>query len=246
LQQAGAGLAAVGTAGLILRADARPTVTVSAKEVGRILIQMGPPPKEAIIAKGELKKITPVSFGPMYKQGAPFRAKLCPPFEPGTPFVMTGRAWAFDTKRPLAGVVLDIWHVDHQGNYSAGDGDFKNRGRLVTTEAGYYEFESIRPVPYQPNASQAPNFWRCAHFHLFAVCPGYKQLVTEIHFQDDPRRTDPMYRPENAIAAEKRVVNGKTVEMATFDIVLERDPGSKLALGSSRAIRFRNLMALAL
>jgi hypothetical protein len=51
--------------------------------------------------------------------------------------------------------------------------------------------------------------------------------VTEIHFKDDPRKTDPMYRPENAIAAERHTLNGKTFETGVFDIVLERDTDSK-------------------
>ena len=227
LKKTGFGLAAAGSAGLILRADARPTLSsLSETESERVLIQMGPPPKE-VVSAGELKKVTPMPYGPFYKQGAPFRAKLCPPFEPGTPFVMTGRVWAIDTRRPLPGVVLDLWHVDHEGKYSSGDGDFKNRGRLVTTETGYYEFESIRPIPYQPNSSDA-NFWRCAHFHVLAACPGYKTLVTEIQFQDDPKRKmDQMFQPSLAVAVERQSVNGRKIESAVFDIVLERETDAK-------------------
>jgi protocatechuate 3,4-dioxygenase beta subunit len=222
-QRSGLGLAAAG-AGLVLRADARPTPTiVNAEESNRVLIQMAPPPKVEITAKGELKKVTPQPYGPFYKQGAPFRGKLCGPGEPGTTFVLTGRVWALDTKRPLPGVVLDFWHVDVQEKYSDGVSDFRNRGRLVSSEAGYYELEGIRPIPYRPNPAGAPDFWRCAHFHLLAVCPGYQPLVTEIHFQDDPKKSDPMYRAENALAVEKRAVNGKSFETGVFDIVLERD-----------------------
>jgi hypothetical protein len=53
-----------------------------------------------------------------------------------------------------------------------------------------------------------------------AVRPGYKTLVTEIHFKDDAKRNDPMFRVENAIAPERRTVNGVTFETAVFDIVL--------------------------
>src|SRR5262245_41896866 len=105
-QQSSFGLAAVG-ATLTLRDDALPTLTIAnAEETNRILIQMAPPPKVEITAKGELKKVTPQPYGPFYKQGAPFRGKLCLPGEPGTTFVLTGRVWALDTKRPLPGVVL--------------------------------------------------------------------------------------------------------------------------------------------
>jgi protocatechuate 3,4-dioxygenase beta subunit len=119
-------------------------------------------------------------------------------------------------------VVLDIWHVDTHEKYSDGVTDFRNRGRLVSSESGSYEVESIRPIPYRPNPSNS-NFWRCAHFHLLAVSPGYKPLVTEIHFKEDPKMSDSMYRPENAIAPEKRTLNGSSFETGVFDIVLERE-----------------------
>lgn len=226
LAQSGLGLA--GATGLILRADALPTPMIgSAEETNRVLIQMAPPPKVEITPNGELKKVTPQPYGPFYKPGAPFRGKLSLPGEPGTTFVLTGRVWAFDTKRPLPGVVLDFWHVDAQEKYSDGVSDFRNRGRLVSSETGAYELESIRPIPYRPNAAGNPDFWRCAHFHLLAVSPGYQPLVTEIHFQDDPQKKDPMYRAENAIAAEKRTVNGRSFETGVFDIVLEREKSTR-------------------
>jgi protocatechuate 3,4-dioxygenase beta subunit len=106
--------------------------------------------------------------------------------------------------------------------YSDGTTDFRNRGRLISSETGLYELESSRPIPYRPNPTGAPEFWRCAHFHLLAVCPGYQPLVTEIHFVGDPKKSDPMYRIENAITVEERNVNGKSFQTGAFDIVLER------------------------
>lgn len=228
LGQTALGLAGLTGAGLVLRAGTTPTpATVTGEEANRILIQMGTIPKEAAPGTLPLKNIAPFPYGPWYKPGAPFRAKLSVPGEPGTTFVLSGRVWAMDTKRPLPGVVLDFWHVDLQEKYSDGVTDFRNRGRLVSSESGYYELESIRPIPYRPNPRSAPNFWRCAHFHLAAVCPGYKPLVTEIHFKEDPKMSDSMYRPENAIAPEKRTANGASFETAVFDIVLERETVSK-------------------
>jgi protocatechuate 3,4-dioxygenase beta subunit len=225
LQQAGIGLATAGATGLILRAEAQPTPVIGGEETGRVLIQMGAPPKQPVEPNRDLNKVTTFSYGPFYRPGAPFRGKLCPPGEPGTTFVLSGRVWAFDTKLPLPGAVLEFWHVDMTMKYSDGVKDFRNRGRLVSSESGLYELESIRPIPYQPSASE-PQFWRCAHFHLLAVCPGYQPLVTEIHFKGDPHKNDPMYRLENAIAPEVHTSHGKTFETASFDIVLERAPAS--------------------
>lgn len=221
LQQSAVGLATLGVSGLILRCDAHPTQPISRGNSDQILIQMGPAQQE-VTAKSELRKITPQPYGPFYRTGAPFRGKLSLPGEPGTTFVLSGRVWAYDTKRPLPGVVLDFWHVDLQEKYSDGVTDFRNRARVVSSENGQYEVEGIRPIPYRPNPTGAPDFWRCAHFHLAAVCPGYQPLVTEIHFQGDPKKNDPMYRAENAIAVEERNVNGKVFQTGVFDLVLER------------------------
>jgi len=221
LQQTALGLGAVGVSGLVLRCDAQPTQEVSRDTADRVTIQMGPAPKEIAAPKPDLRKVTPQPYGPFYRPGAPFRGRLSLPGEAGTTFILSGRVWAFDTKRPLPGAVLDFWHVDMQEKYSDGVTDFRNRGRLVSSETGLYELESIRPIPYRPNPTGAPEFWRCAHFHLVAVAPGYKPLITEIHFHGDPKKSDPMYRIENAIAAEQRKVNGLSFETGVFDVVLE-------------------------
>lgn len=227
LQQTGIGLATYGFSGLVLRSDAQPTQEVSRDRSDQILIQMGPMLREGITAKADLRKVTPQPYGPFYRIGSPFRGKLSLPGEPGTTFVLSGRVWAYDTKRPLPGVVLDFWHVDMAEKYSNGTTDFRNRGRLVSSETGHYELESIRPIPYRPNPTGSPEFWRCAHFHLVAICPGYQPLVTEIHFQGDPKKNDPMYRPENAIFVEEERANGKVFQRGVFDVVLERESNSK-------------------
>ena len=215
LKRTAVGLAAASVSGLVLRSDAQPTQQVNRDMV---LVQLGSATQD-IAAKADLKRTTPQPYGPFYRTGAPFRGKLSVPGEPGTTFILSGRVWAFDTKRPLPGAVLDFWHVDMKEKYSNGTTDFRNRGRLISSETGQYELESIRPIPYRPNPDGAPEFWRCAHFHLVAIAPGYQTLVTEIHFQGDAHKNDPMYRIENAITVE----TNKSFESGVFDIVLERE-----------------------
>lgn len=227
LHRSAFGLATIGASGLILRSDAQPTQQLNRTAADRILIQMGPVPGTTATPTGELKKVTPFPFGPFHRPGAPFRGKLSLPGEAGTTFILSGRVWAYDTKRPLPGVVLDFWHVDMNEKYSNGTTDLRNRGRLVSSEAGYYEVESIRPIPYRPDPTGSPDFWRCAHFHLAALCPGYQPLITEIHFQGDAKKSDPMYRLENAIAVEDKNSNGTKFQTGVFDIVLEPEPPSK-------------------
>jgi protocatechuate 3,4-dioxygenase beta subunit len=227
LQRSAFGLATIGASGLILRGDAQPTQQISRADTDRILIQMGPAPGTPVTPAGELKKVTPFPFGPFFRAGAPFRGKLSLPGEPGTTFILSGRVWAYDTKRPLPGAVLDFWHVDTNEKYSNGTSDLRNRGRVISSEAGYYEVESIRPIPYRPDPTGSPEFWRCAHFHLAVICPGYQPLITEIHFQGDAKKSDPMYRAENAISVEQKTINGTKFETGVFDVVLERENAAK-------------------
>ena len=77
LRQSGLGLAGIGTAGFVLSAGTQPTVAVvSGEEANRVMIQLGTIPKDSSPAKGELRLISPQPYGPFYRPGAPFRAKL--------------------------------------------------------------------------------------------------------------------------------------------------------------------------
>lgn len=223
LQQAGAGLAAGSM--LTLRADARPTPPSGNPQLAQIaLAQFGTPPDPVQVAD-YLRPTRPSALGPAYKRGAPFRGKICPPFEPGTVVLISGRVWGFDTKKPLQGAILDIWHVDIKGNYAMANGDFKNRGRLLTSETGAYEFESIHPVAYPMGNSGR---WRSPHVHFQVSCPGYKTLITELFFEGDPRHAeDPLFNKALIVPIVTRSAHGKSYEAAVFDFVLE-------ALGGQR------------
>lgn len=210
------GLAAVGASGLILRGDALPTPTSHDADVAEQMFDSVTTDDKKI---GDLKPTVPRDLGPFYRSGAPYRAKLTPPFEPGTMLVVTGRVWSFSTKKPLPGASLDLWQVDNQTkNYSNGNGDFKNRARLMTDESGAYEFETVHPVPYAPG----PNFWRSPHIHFISNAPGHKQLVSEIFFKGDQKQdVDRLFHPSLAMPTVTKTVNGQKYEHVVFDIVLE-------------------------
>src|SRR5690242_20739286 len=91
-------------------------------------------------------------LGPYYRKGAPFRAKISPPFASGQVMVIRGRVWGFDTKRPLPRTTLELWQASAEGHYDNDDPShppapkqFVNRARLITDETGFYEFETIHP-----------------------------------------------------------------------------------------------------
>ena len=208
LSTASLGLATIGASSLILRGDAVPTPRSHDADTAEIMF--------------DDKKLAPTisrDLGPFYRTGAPYRAKLTPPFEPGTVLVVTGRVWSFATKKPISNTVLDLWQVDNQTkNYSNGNGDFKNRGRLVTDESGAYEFETVHPLPYMPGA----NFWRSPHIHVIASAAGHKQLVSEIFFKGDEKQdVDQLFHPLLSMPVATKSVNGQKYEHVVFDIVLE-------------------------
>ena len=219
LQQTGFGLAMLGAPALVLRSDARPTPrSLDADEAETLFRENS---TVNIDDKIDLKPTVSRDLGPFYRTGAPFRAKLTPPFEPGTVLVVTGRIWSFETKKPLGGAALDLWQVDNQtADYSAGGGDFKNRARLVTDESGAFEFETVHPIPYTPG----PNFWRSPHIHFIATAARHKKLVSEMFFKGDAKQDiDRLFHPALAMPVQKKTINGKEYEIVVFDIVLESE-----------------------
>jgi catechol 1,2-dioxygenase len=217
LRTSASGLASLGVAGLVLRADAAPTAASGeAGEFQKYLAGERIPP---LPEKGPEKLTEDNILGPFHRPGAPFRAKITPPAEPGQILVIRGRVWGHDTRRPLAGAVLDIWQANHEGKYdyegplADAPGElFKYRARVTADETGFYEYETIHPGYYTG---------RTKHIHYLVKHPGYKELVTQLYFKGDPRNaSDRFYRESLAvdIVAEER--GGVTIELGVFDIVL--------------------------
>src|SRR5262245_17711010 len=119
VKQGAFGLATVGVSSLILLADAQPT------EASGDLGTYGNYLKQKKQAGGKKPaKWAPTEDnieGPFFRPNAPYRAKITPPLEAGTVLLVSGRVWAHDTKKPLAGAVLDIWQANHQGRYDNDD-----------------------------------------------------------------------------------------------------------------------------
>jgi catechol 1,2-dioxygenase len=201
--------ASLGAGALVLPAAARPTRATP--------LQGEKPPAD--LPAGPTRRVV---AGPFYRPGAPFRGKTTPPFEPGTVMLFSGRVFGWDSRRPLGGATLDLWHVDVDGRYSSGAGDFKNRARVLTAEDGSFEVEIVHPVAYQPG----PGGWRCAHLHLAAEAPGYRPLVTEVYFQGDPHQeTDFLFHPSLCVPVQRHGSGAAAYETARFDVVLERASG---------------------
>lgn len=212
------GLAAVGAAGLTLRADAQPTPGSTSPAIDeQVRKQLGEPP-QALTMKDDQRPTRRNALGPFYRKGAPFRGKVSPPRAPGTVLVVTGRVWSYDTKKPLPGAVIDLWHCDTKGEYSSTrTGEFTNRARIITSETGAYEYETIHPVVYQQGRDL-----RSPHIHYRVSSPGHKTLVTQLFFEGDPQQDeDHLFNPALMSKVVQRGEPGQEYETAAFDIVLE-------------------------
>src|ERR671919_767120 len=88
--------------------------------------------------------------GPLYRSGAPWRARLCPHDEPGEPLSIGGTVSRSEDCRPIAHATLDIWQTNARGLYSnlfglqnpSRPGTFNLRGRMKTDTDGSYGFQS--------------------------------------------------------------------------------------------------------
>lgn len=218
------GLAAAGSGGLVLQAEAAPTeATEDVHNYLDFLDKNGiPQVQPAGTWKGSHVDI----LGPFYLPGAPLRGKITSPLEPGKPLVMRGRVWAFDKRKPIANALLDVWQADAEGRYDMTSpqnppewNEFRNRIRLGVDETGYYEFETIRPGAYGIGNGTRPS-----HIHYMVQAAGYKKLVTQIYFKGDPFiKNDPWASKSNLIVETVTIKeHGGTYQQGTFDIVLEK------------------------
>ena len=106
IQQTGFGLAMSGATGLVLRSDAQPTPQSLDAEIAETTFNTLQP---VLDETTDLKPTVSRELGRFYRSGSPYRAKLTPLFESGNVLVVTGRVWSFETKKPLANVMLDLW-----------------------------------------------------------------------------------------------------------------------------------------
>ncbi|MCS7023159.1 MAG: hypothetical protein NZV14_00020 [Bryobacteraceae bacterium] len=217
----GAGLSM--TAGpLYLSANAQPTEeTEDSHNYLEYLARQEPP---QLTPQGSFGPSYEDILGPYYAQNAPFRGKVTAPLEPGEILLVRGRIWSYETKRPIAHALLDIWQADAEGKYDKTDAkdrlkisQFRNRIRLLTDETGYYEYETVKPGKYRVGASYRPS-----HIHYLVRAPGHRQLITQLYFKGDPHNDTDATAKKSNLRVELETVSGAGGKYlrATFDLVL--------------------------
>jgi len=95
--------------------------------------------------------------------------------------------------RPVPGALVEVWQANAGGRYrhrndtylAPIDPNFGGCGRVLTDEAGYYAFRTVKPGAY-PFRNRV-NSWRPAHIHFSLFGSGFAQrLITQMYFEGDP------------------------------------------------------------
>jgi catechol 1,2-dioxygenase len=218
--QRGMGLCAGG----ILLGDVQPTL--ASGDLGRYAqyVSGGVTGQVADAPAAALRLTEDNILGPFHRERAPFRAKVTPPMAPGDVLVISGRVFGIDTRRPLVNATIDIWQANANGRYDNDDPSrppaadvFLYRARVLTDENGYYEYETIKPAPYQIGENQ----WRPSHIHYLVRHPRYRQLITQLYFRgDEHQRTDAWIKESLIIDLRRQTANNHAFRAGVFDIVL--------------------------
>lgn len=119
-------------------------------------------------------------LGPFFRKGAPWRNDISYPGNSSEiPVKVIGQVFGSDCKQALKGVVIDIWHCDHQKKYDMDSEEFRCRGKIKTDDNGAYWFKTFIPPPYAG---------RPKHIHyLIDAVEGYQRLATQLYFKGDPK-----------------------------------------------------------
>lgn len=121
-------------------------------------------------------------------------ATIVPPGEPGEPLVVSGRVFAPDGERAVAGVVVYAYNTDKNGLYSPDGkvGHPRLKGYMKTDAEGRFELHTIVPGRY-------PGMHIPAHVHFNLWGAGYPvQWADELRFEGDSYLTEEMKKESEA------------------------------------------------
>jgi len=154
-------------------------------------------------------------LGPYYKAGAPLGENIIPPGVETPPLQVHGKVMNHCSVL-ISDAVVEIWNADAAGAYDTSE-QFLFRGKYQTLSDGVYRFKTIIPGRYLNGSTYRPS-----HLHFRITAPGYRELVSQIYFRDDPYiESDPW---AGAPAARERILtiskDANDVDTITFDIHL--------------------------
>jgi protocatechuate 3,4-dioxygenase beta subunit len=150
----------------------------------------------------------PETEGPFFKPKSPRRSDLRESGITGRPVELSGVVLT-RACRPLAGVLVDLWHADDAGNYD--NKGFRLRGHIFTDAEGRYAFRTIMPGLYPG---------RTRHYHVKVQAPNRPMLTTQFYFPDEEaNRTDDFFHPELVMQGRRGRCAARAVRRGAGDEV---------------------------
>ena len=147
----------------------------------------------------------PETEGPFFKPKSPPRSDLREAAIAGRPVELSGVVLTRGC-RPVANVLVDLWHADAGGEYD--NKGFRLRGHVFTDAQGRYAFRTIMPGLYPG---------RTRHYHVKVQAPKRPVLTTQFYFPDEPQnRADEFFHRELVM----QVAAADDALRAQFDVVL--------------------------
>lgn len=146
--------------------------------------------------------------GPFFKPSSPLRSDLREPGMAGRAVELSGLVLTRSC-RPVAGVLVDLWHADAQGNYDIRGN--RCRGHQFTDAEGRYRFTTIMPALYSG---------RARHFHVKVQAPRQSVLTTQLYFPNEPlNNRDGLFNRALLMRVAEAEAGGALA--ARFDFILD-------------------------
>ncbi|AOW19809.1 dioxygenase family protein [Urechidicola croceus] len=119
--------------------------------------------------------------GPYYTENPPILSdnNLASDTEEGIRLSISGIVKTLDCAVTIPNTEIDIWHANHDGEYSRGT-NYNLRGKIYSNSEGFYSFNTIFPGKYKNG-----NRYRPCHIHIKITPPGYPTLTTQLYFEGD-------------------------------------------------------------
>ena len=173
-------------------------------------------------------------LGPFYIPGSKVRKNgesLIESPDSGQRLRVSGHVRSQDGK-PIQGATLEIWETASNGFYPVQDPNqdpMNLRGTLISDENGYYEFLTVRPVPYPvPVDGPVGDFMRgtgrhpmrAAHIHFVVKAAGHYPVQTHVFdSESDYLDSDAVFGVRDSLVL-KFVEQPDGTLKTTFDITL--------------------------